>query len=512
MQQGRFRSLYRGAKMKTGWGNIVKIYGDVQEVDLYVGMLMEEPVPGSKLGPTSICATVDQFVALKNGDKHWYENADMFSKTQLAAIKKMSLSHVFCQTLTDEDFTVTHNFPMVALGRQFKGKMNRRAACSQMESFDFSAWQDFKPKPTSAPTVMNAPPVTDGLIEFDDQPPQAQSSSELKSLAANKSLCPKMFDQWTVDRNTVGVKCEQRTQLNTFCRAFCLDKSHVFVPGSIQTAQCRGRHIRFAVMPKGHKPFARCGDPEQVQSAVASESELSVGKCGDIRDQKWKMTIGDNVSMNCDGSRCFPGCKDPNKSPTTPVLECVKRGRRSTMTPFFANTQCVDNAPRTVLSNCGDLTDPINPSLVNQIDHDTVRVECFDDFCRLSCKHRLFGFLPGSHDFKSVILQCRNRKVHPFRVQASCAPGMKTAFGTEDVPAEVALKQVTKCETTVFEQFDVPEAAVAVNCTSKKCNVKCKNGNVPTFIWPDGKKVPKSTFICKGRSNWVPRAGQITCP
>jgi hypothetical protein len=144
MQQGRFRSLYRGAKMKTGWGNIVKIYGDVQEVDLYVGMLMEEPVPGSKLGPTSICATVDQFVALKNGDKHWYENADMFSKTQLAAIKKMSLSHVFCQTLTDEDFTVTHNFPMVALGRQFKGKMNRRAACSQMENFDFSAWQDFK--------------------------------------------------------------------------------------------------------------------------------------------------------------------------------------------------------------------------------------------------------------------------------------------------------------------------------------------------------------------------------
>ena len=98
---------------------------------------------------------------------------------------------------------------------------------------------------------------------------------------------------------------------------------------------------------------------------------------------------------------------------------------------------------------------------MNQIDHDTVRVECFDDFCRLSCKHRLFGFLPGSHDFKSVILQCRNRKVHPFRVQviqililkilqcnenififkASCAPGMKTAFGTEDVPAEVALKQ-----------------------------------------------------------------------
>lgn len=56
----------------------------------------------------------------------------------------MTLSHVFCQTLTDEDFTVTHNFPMVALGRQFKGKMNRRAACSQMDTFDFRACSKMK--------------------------------------------------------------------------------------------------------------------------------------------------------------------------------------------------------------------------------------------------------------------------------------------------------------------------------------------------------------------------------
>ena len=73
--------------MKKGWSNIVKLYGSVTEVDLYVGMLMEEPVPGSKvnsrvnnmgtncriqLGPTSICSVVDQFVALKTGDRHWY--------------------------------------------------------------------------------------------------------------------------------------------------------------------------------------------------------------------------------------------------------------------------------------------------------------------------------------------------------------------------------------------------------------------------------------------------------
>ena len=278
---------------------------------------------------------------------------------------------------------------------------------------------------------MNAPPQTDGLIEFDNQPPQAEIISDFFMnfvwnfrliflfwiFLKNKINFERLnhhqnWNQWQqtnhfvqkclnngllielllvsrkdfryfaifalklsfwADRLKSG-KCEQRTQLNTFCRAFCLNKSHVFVPGSLQTAQCRGRHIRFAVMPKGHKPFARCGAPDQVQGLVfavmmthilwlifspeAGDNDISVGRCGSIRDKKWKMTIGDNVSMNCNGSRCFPGCKDPNKvrypmshrlwvindfvqSPTTPVLECVKRGRRSTMTPFFANTQCV---------------------------------------------------------------------------------------------------------------------------------------------------------------------------
>ena len=82
---------------------------------------------------------------------------------------------------------------------------------------------------------MNAPPQHDGIVEFDNEPPKAelkscriiliqkffrffccpilyfylkkaQSPSELKSMAANKSLCPKMFDQWSIERSTVGVK------------------------------------------------------------------------------------------------------------------------------------------------------------------------------------------------------------------------------------------------------------------------------------------------------------------
>ena len=70
-----------------------------------------------------------------------FENSDMFTKDQLKAIKDLTLSNVFCKTMTDEDFTVSHIFPFVQLGRQFKGKVNRRVACSSFQNFDFSAWQ-----------------------------------------------------------------------------------------------------------------------------------------------------------------------------------------------------------------------------------------------------------------------------------------------------------------------------------------------------------------------------------
>ena len=46
---------------------------------------------------------------------------------------------------------------------------------------------------------------------------------------------------------------------------------------------------------------------------------------------------------------------------------------------------------------------------------------------------------------------------------------------------------------------------VNVKCSSKKCNVMCKDGEVPEFVWPDGTKVKKNTYICKKGANWVPR-------
>jgi peroxidase len=46
-----------------------KLYGDVKNVDLWPGGMLEEVIEGSKLGPLFMCMIVGQFKALRDGDR-----------------------------------------------------------------------------------------------------------------------------------------------------------------------------------------------------------------------------------------------------------------------------------------------------------------------------------------------------------------------------------------------------------------------------------------------------------
>jgi peroxidase len=55
-------------------------------LELWVGGLLENKVPGSKLGPTFMCLLVDQFRRLRDGDRFWYENPGVFKPDQLTQV------------------------------------------------------------------------------------------------------------------------------------------------------------------------------------------------------------------------------------------------------------------------------------------------------------------------------------------------------------------------------------------------------------------------------------------
>jgi hypothetical protein len=68
------------------------LYGDVNNIDLWVGGLAEDHVAGSSLGPTFRTIIADQFERTRDGDSFWYQH--VFSGSQLKALEQVRLSDI----------------------------------------------------------------------------------------------------------------------------------------------------------------------------------------------------------------------------------------------------------------------------------------------------------------------------------------------------------------------------------------------------------------------------------
>ncbi|XP_060802198.1 chorion peroxidase [Amyelois transitella] len=77
------------------------VYSSPEDIDLWVGGLLEEPLEEGVLGPTFAHILADQFSRFKRGDRYFYEygpdiNPGAFTTSQLAEIKKVSLARIIC--------------------------------------------------------------------------------------------------------------------------------------------------------------------------------------------------------------------------------------------------------------------------------------------------------------------------------------------------------------------------------------------------------------------------------
>ncbi|MFH1301459.1 MAG: peroxidase family protein, partial [Planctomycetota bacterium] len=69
-----------------------QLYGTVDNIDLWVGGLAEDHLPGSSMGVTFSMIIIDQFQRLRDGDRFWYEN--VFSGKALHEINNTTLADV----------------------------------------------------------------------------------------------------------------------------------------------------------------------------------------------------------------------------------------------------------------------------------------------------------------------------------------------------------------------------------------------------------------------------------
>ncbi len=72
---------------------------NVNNIDLFVGLVAEDHLPGSSVGPLTQKIMVDQFIRLRDGDRFFYKN--VFSGSQLRQIDNTTLADVIRRNTTD---------------------------------------------------------------------------------------------------------------------------------------------------------------------------------------------------------------------------------------------------------------------------------------------------------------------------------------------------------------------------------------------------------------------------
>jgi hypothetical protein len=77
-----------------------ELYGDVNNIDLWVGGLAEDHVPGSSFGPLIQRVLIDQFQRLRDGDRFWYER--VFSGQELDQLRRITLADIIERNTTVE--------------------------------------------------------------------------------------------------------------------------------------------------------------------------------------------------------------------------------------------------------------------------------------------------------------------------------------------------------------------------------------------------------------------------
>uniref|UniRef100_A0A224YXI4 Peroxidase n=1 Tax=Rhipicephalus zambeziensis TaxID=60191 RepID=A0A224YXI4_9ACAR len=118
-----------------------RLYKTPDNIDVWVGAIGEEPLPGSKVGPTLTCLLSLQFSRLRDADRLWYLNEGTFTAEQREELKRSSLARVLCENgdnithVTRDVFTLPE--------RQPGGIVH----CSEIPALNLEHWRERTPDP-----------------------------------------------------------------------------------------------------------------------------------------------------------------------------------------------------------------------------------------------------------------------------------------------------------------------------------------------------------------------------
>ena len=109
----------------------LQIYGSADTIDLWIGGLAEDRLPGSLLGPTFACLFGITFANVRDGDRLYYSRPGVFEPAQLASIQQHTFASVICDN-SDDIRTIQRDV----------FRTGRRVPCSRIPRINLELWRE----------------------------------------------------------------------------------------------------------------------------------------------------------------------------------------------------------------------------------------------------------------------------------------------------------------------------------------------------------------------------------
>ncbi|NWZ44536.1 PERT peroxidase, partial [Brachypodius atriceps] len=114
---------------------IMELYHNPNNIDVWLGGLVEDFLPGARTGPLFACIIGKQMKALRDGDRFWWENDNVFTEAQKHELRKHSLSRVICDN-TGISEVPADAFQLGKFPQDFKH-------CNNIPGMNLEAWEEF---------------------------------------------------------------------------------------------------------------------------------------------------------------------------------------------------------------------------------------------------------------------------------------------------------------------------------------------------------------------------------
>ncbi|QDT48597.1 peroxidase [Symmachiella dynata] len=124
-----------------------EVYGDVDNIDVWVGGLAEDHVAGASVGLLIHTVIADQFERIRDGDRFWYQN--VFEGSELEELESTKLSDIILrntgiENIREDVFRLTTNYaPVAAMDVEFVGsRRNGELQLDASSSYDLEQSTD----------------------------------------------------------------------------------------------------------------------------------------------------------------------------------------------------------------------------------------------------------------------------------------------------------------------------------------------------------------------------------